>query len=82
MKGSKTPGTKQRSIVFVLGGPGSGKGTQVGAFYIMLNQLCSEGMGNSNDSARLQVRQRVVRHALACRLHLHLNWSRSQLGCH
>mmetsp|Transcript_5096 Transcript_5096/g.14628 ORF Transcript_5096/g.14628 Transcript_5096/m.14628 type:complete len:288 (+) Transcript_5096:135-998(+) len=28
LKGSKTPGTKQRSIVFVLGGPGSGKGTQ------------------------------------------------------
>ena len=28
--GSTTPAKKQRSIVFVLGGPGSGKGTQVG----------------------------------------------------
>ena len=28
LKGSVTP-TQQRSIVFVLGGPGSGKGTQV-----------------------------------------------------
>lgn len=29
LRGSTTPATKQRSIVFVLGGPGSGKGTQV-----------------------------------------------------
>lgn len=28
LRGSSTPSTKQRSIVFVLGGPGSGKGTQ------------------------------------------------------
>ncbi len=28
LKGSKTP-KQQRTIVFVLGGPGSGKGTQV-----------------------------------------------------
>ena len=29
LRGSSTPAQKQRSIVFVLGGPGSGKGTQV-----------------------------------------------------
>lgn len=29
LRGSTTPSTTQRSIVFVLGGPGSGKGTQV-----------------------------------------------------
>lgn len=31
LRGSSTPAKKQRSIVFVLGGPGSGKGTQVAA---------------------------------------------------